>query len=494
MDKTLTIIFFEDYFVCSILPNESAWEALQVNGSDQMLLYFYVSGGDVRNDVFAKERFEENENDKNAFGDFYEIILEKDKTFRRFDLELESINLLKDVIEEVKAVYAERIVSFIPELNINDEIPLNICFIPGISREVQDRIISYFLKEGFVLNYKADYFESFAKILQRKGIIASKINFSIVESYFGDLLFHYIEYNDKILKKESETLVGKGVDHRIANLAKLIVEKAAHKSSSRILNDKILLEQEIKKFHRRAATEINNFYYNDLDVKIELSDYNTTRVIIDQRDLEKMSAESFLFIKFKYESFISKHSNLARTEKILLNGKVLASDAFTQFFQKTFGASKVVKPFDNFVELLSRGIFTNAPSLNFEAITSTEEIEIKITLTKKPPIPEYKLPERIPIPENKKPPLPPSKSVNNSIANINTSDYSKLLNKIGIAVTDLGKSGKIEVDSEIYTATAETLNILKGKKVKIIDYDKDGVVVKEFLLPAPPPPLPKKKT
>jgi len=493
MNKTLTIIFFEDHFVCTILPNESAWEALQVNGSDKMLLYFYVSGGDVRNDDFAKERFEENENDKNAFGDFYETVLKNDRTFKRFDLELEPINLLKDVIEEVKAVYADRIVSFIPDLNINDEIPLNICFIPGISREAQEGIINYFIKEGFKLNSKADYFESFAKILQRKGIIASKINLSIVESYFGDLLFHYIEYNDKIIKKESETLVGKGIDHRIGNLAKLMVEKAAHKSSSRILNDKALLEQEIKKFHRRAATEINNFYYNDLDVKIELSDYTSTRVIIDQRDLEKMSAESFLFIKFKYESFISKHSNLARTEKILLNGKVLASDTFTQFFQKTFGASKVVKPFDNFVELLSRGIFTNALSSEFETSTSAEEIEIKITLTKKPPLPEYKVPEKPPIPENKKPPLPPSKNVNDTGVYSNSVDYSKLQNKIGIAITDLRKSGKIEIEGKLYDAAAETLNILKGKKVKVIDYSKDSVIVKEFSLPTPPPPPPPKK-
>ena len=63
----------------------------------KMLLYFYVSGGDIRNDDFAKDRFEAN--DTNAFGNFYETILRKDRTFRRFDLELEPINLLKVVIE-----------------------------------------------------------------------------------------------------------------------------------------------------------------------------------------------------------------------------------------------------------------------------------------------------------------------------------------------------------------------------------------------------------
>lgn len=410
MNKSLTIIFFEDHFVCSILPNESAWESLKVNGSEKILLYFYVSGGDVRNDDFARERFEAN--DSNAFGDFYETILNKSIKFRRFDLELEPINLLKDVIEEVKASYAERVISFIPNFNINNEIPLNICFIPGISREAKDEITNYFLKEGFTISSKADYFESFVKILQMKGSIASKTSLSIVESYFGDLLFHYIEYNNKIIKKESETLVGKGIDHRIGNLAKIMVEKAAHKSSSRILNDTALLEQEIKNFHRKAAIEINNFLYNELDVKIELSDYTSARVIIDQRDLEKMSAESFQYIKFKYESFISKHSNLARTEKILLNGKVLASDTFTQFFQKTFGDSKVVKSFDNFGELLSRGIFINAPVLKTDVTQTASKIEIEIKIAATPHIIEVKDVEKlavppITIPKIKKPPPSP---------------------------------------------------------------------------------------
>lgn len=359
MNKTLTVLFFEDTFVCTILPNESAWEALQVNASDKMMLYFYVSEGKVRNDDFAKERFEVN--DPDAFGNFYETVLEKERTFKRFDLELDPVNLLKDVIEEVKAAYAERIISFIPGLDLNEEIPLNICFIPGISREAKEKITNYFLREGFTLNNKADYFESFVKILQRKGIIAGKINLSIVESYFGDLLFHYIEFNDKIVKKESEILVGKGIDNRIANLAKLMVEKTARKSASRILNDAALLEQEIKKFHRRAAIEISNFYYGELEIKIELSDYTSARVFIGLSELEKMSAESFQFIKFRYESFISQHLNLARTEKIFLNGHVLSSESFTQFFQKTFGAGKVITPFVNFVELLSRGVFITSP-------------------------------------------------------------------------------------------------------------------------------------
>lgn len=494
MNNALTVIFFEDYFVSTILPNESAWEILNVNGQNKQLLYFYINGGSIRNDEFAKERFHSNDND--AYGNFYDTILDSSRTFKRFDLELHPINLLKDIIEQVKSAYAERIISFISDFNINNEIPLNICFVPGINRQSKNLIEDYFIKEGFTIANRADYFNSFVKILQRKGVISSKINLSIVEAYFGDLLFHYIEFNDAIIKKETEVLIGKGIDHRIGNLAKLMVEKAAHKSSSRILGDKVLLEQEIKNFHKKASIEINNFIYNELDVKVELSDFNSARVIIDQRELEKMSAESFQFIKFKYESFISTHSNLARTEKIFLNGDVLSSDAFLQFFQKTFGASKVIKPYDNFIELLSRGIFTNAKRLS--GIIDTEEIEIKITVIKKPPLPELPIKKVPPLPEppvkrvslplppvNGLPPLPPSKNNENLIL---------LIDKFGIALTDLNPQGKVIIEQKTYEAISLVKKINEKSKIKVKDIKDGKILIVNAVNELPPLPPPKKKT
>ena len=382
MNNAITIIFYEDYFVCSILPNENAWETLKINCSEKNLLYFYLSGSEIRNDSFSKDRFDAL--DSNAYGEFYELITRNNIKFKKFDLELEPICLLNDLIEQVKFVYYERIISFIPDLDINNEIPLNICFIPGINEVAQKSITSYLLQQGFKLNCNADYFESFLKILYLKGIIGNKINLSIIETCFGDLQFHYIEYNNLITKKESEILIGRGVDHRIGNLAKLMVEKAARQASSSLLNDSLLIEKEIKKIQRRAALEINNFEFKELSVKIELSDYTSARVIIDERELEKMSSETFQYFKFRYEAFISKHSNLARTEKIILEGNVLSSEIFVQFFQKSFGASKVIKPYDNSIELLSRGVFAISP-LNQQGLKKVnEELTITITVTANP--------------------------------------------------------------------------------------------------------------
>jgi hypothetical protein len=402
MNNALSVLFLEEYFVCTILPNESAWEALHVNGADRLPLFFYVSGGDVRNDAFAKERFEAN--DAAAFGTFYDTILDPKRTFRRFDLELDPIELLHDVIQQVKSAYFDRMRAFDDEQEATAQVPLNLCFIPGIHRDAKDRIRTFFTAQGFTLQSDADYLDAFTKSLQRKAVIPSRVNLAIVESSFGDLWFHYVECNDGIVKRESELIVGKGVDYRVGNLARLLVEKAGRRTSSRILNDAVLLEQEIKRFHRRASTEIEKFEYDQLDLKIELSDFSSARVIVDRRELDRMSSESFQFIKFRFESFVSKYSNLARTEKILLNGgNLLASNEFIQFFERTFGASKVIRPFDNFIELLSRGVFSMTPE---SLVTTEKQVEIKITVTTKavapgvPPVP----PRRV-----EAPPLPPAR-------------------------------------------------------------------------------------
>ena len=378
MNASLSIICCEDYFVCAICPNESAWETLRVDGTDRLSLYFHVGGGAIRNDAFAKERFEAN--DPAAFGNFYETILDSKRTFRRFEVDLDPIELLHDVIQGIKVAYFERMHAFDDRRDALAEIPANFCFVSGIHRDAKDRIRALFAGEGFLVEPDADYLEAFLKSLQRKAIVPSRVNLAMAESSFGDLRFHYIECNDGIVRRESELVVGRGVDYRVGNLARLIVEKAARRSSSRILNDSLLLEQEIKHFHRRAAEEIEKFEYDELDLSVELSDFSSARVIIDRRELDRMSSDSFQFLKFHFEKFISKYSNLARTEKILLNGSLLASGECIRFFERTFGASKVIPPFGNFIELLSRGVFAITSDL---PVSTEKQVEIKITVTTK---------------------------------------------------------------------------------------------------------------
>lgn len=409
MNTALAIIFFEDHFVGTILPNESAWEVLTIGETQKPLLYFFVSGGDVRNDDFARERYEAK--DGSAFGDFYAIIRDQQQTFRRFDLEIPAIQLLQDVSQKVKAAYSERMRAFDQFIDMEAAIPVHLCFVPGIHPDAQDRLREFFAGDGYALQNPTDYHSAFVKSLQRKAVVPSKGNIAIVEPSFGDMRFHYLECDGAIVKRASEVLIGKGVDFRVGDLAKLLVQKAAKRSSSRILLDPLLLEEEIKRFHKRAAVEINRFEYDQLDVVIELLDFCKARVIVDRRELEQMAAGSLKYIAFRFQSFVSNCSSMMRTEKIVLNGISVGSPEFVKSFEREFGATKVIPPFDNFVELLSRGIFALSDQ---EIVGSEEQVEIKITVTTKPAsggatatrevrVTPPPLPPRPPAP----PPLPP---------------------------------------------------------------------------------------
>lgn len=409
MNPTLTIVFLEDSFFCSIFPNESAWEELCPNKDSRNYLYFYLSDGRIRNDEFAKERFEQRQ--VQAYGDFYELILHTDRTFERFGVPQEPVQLLGDALEGLKNTYFERMENFLRRLESNTRIPVNLCFVPGISTQAADKITLYLRDEGFDISARCDYFEAIIAILQKRGQIQDKIALAVIEAHFGDLYFNYVEYAGSIKVKEAEVLVGKGVDHRIGNLATLLVEKAARQCVAGILNDKSLMALEIKRHHRQAADEIHRFEYKELTTRVELSDFNTARVVIDQADLDRMSSETFQFIKFKFEAFISKYSNLARTERILLRGPIFDSDDLVRFFETSFGASKIIKPMENFLELLSRGVFATAAQMS--ASTSSPQvkqvtIEIRVTETpvispSLPPLPERR---HLPVEDVRKPPLP----------------------------------------------------------------------------------------
>ena len=55
----------------------------------------------------------------------------------------------------------------------------------------------------------------------------------------------------------------------------------------------------------------------------------------------------------------------------------------------------------------------------------------------------------------------------------------ELIGREGIAATILRPSGKVEIDSDLYDATAETGYIEKGEKVKVVKYETAQLFVRK---------------
>ncbi len=357
---SLNIIFFEDYFTASIKPsNDNSFKFIKAEDSEKNLLYFFLNsdGETVRNDKYAKERFEND--DKAAYGNFYNII-KTDSVFLNYDIELPLIDLIKDALNNVKD-------SFFKEIKENSDsyemIPTNVSFIPSISNDSKDIILKKLTELKFNIENEVKFFDAFSNSLKNIGILKDNLSYAFIDTNFGDLFFYFIEYQSKIIKCEEYVIPSKGVNHRIANLSVLMVDKAAKATNSQLLNNKKLIEAEYKKHFKLASKELNNFHYSELDVLINLSDHNSKRVRIDERELEKRDRPSFQLYKVSFDRFINEHSNLTLLKKIFLSGDVLNSKTFIDFFSKEYGSNKVIEPYEDFHKILSEGLMLYAENI-----------------------------------------------------------------------------------------------------------------------------------
>ena len=104
-------------------------------------------------------------------------------------------------------------------------------------------------------------------------------------------------------------------------------------------------------------------------------------------------------VKWEFDRFLAKHCTLARLDRIMLVGAPIASPDFIQFFRRQFGAAKVIDAPRNLSEILSRGVFALAQTVQ---VRTEQVVEIKITVSKTPlppPLP--------PMPKEARPRLPP---------------------------------------------------------------------------------------
>ncbi|MEP7168785.1 MAG: hypothetical protein ABI855_05390, partial [Bacteroidota bacterium] len=267
------------------------------------LLYFYVSGNNISNDKNARQQFEAR--NTNAYGDFYKLIVNNNAVFEISGEKSKMINLLHEPLRGLKKTYRSKF-----NLDETEKIPLNICFVPGIDEKAKKSITDYLQGNEFEIEIELSYIEGFLNILKQKAILKDNCTIAIIESWFDDLHFHYVEYNQNISKYATKILTGKGSDHRINNLARLMVEKAAKRNHSSILDEsnKVYLEQEIRNFYSRALEEIKNFDEKELITDISLSEGTSARVKIHSDELDVMSERSIEFIREKFDSFITQQT------------------------------------------------------------------------------------------------------------------------------------------------------------------------------------------
>lgn len=410
MPQGLTIVFFEDAFVCTILPNESAWETLRIDDKERIPLVFHVENGSVRNDDFAAERWREN--DPRAFGDFYRLLC-NNTPFRRFDLDLPPIELLHDVVERVETQYEERMRAFETPSSATARIPLHLCFLSDILPEARQQIREYLRNRGFDVQPEVEYREALLRGMHLKGLVPSTASLMLLSTAFGDVRLDYIEWEGGIRKDGTHHVAARGVDRRVGVLAWLLVHKAAKQTTSTLLNDQAMFDAEVRQFHSIAERLLGEFKYDVLDTRVVLSvDSRPVRVRVKRGEVDERTAEAIGVIALEFDQLLGRHSTLARLDRVMFDGAAITTPEFLQFFRKKVGAIKVIEPLQNIAEVVSRGVFALSRALDslhdvgsapaVPPLADGDVLEIKITLTKTPAPPPP-----VPPPMPGRPSLPP---------------------------------------------------------------------------------------
>lgn len=347
MNKTLTAIFFEDYFVCTVKNEQGKIRVLEINGNTKSLLYFYVGDAKIINDQSAKDGYLAK--DENVYS-LYKSILKPNAKNDPTD------GLIRHFITEIKEAYF----GMYPGADKKAGVPLKLCFIPGIATSIKTAIKKYFQSLNFKVDAPEDYLAMLKTGLSKAYNLSNKSPLSAVELFFGNIQFYYWNNNGELEKQELKQSTN-WTNVIIENFAKLMVDDAMRGGGYDKDQEPLLYEKDIKNCIPIAKAELEKFKYDRHKIDygvVKLSNGYTKEIIIEKKELDKHRLGFYNKVRDEFEKFIKQRPN----EKIFLTGDIIDSENFVSIFKLKFDEDydstkiETVKT-DNVIGLLSESIF-----------------------------------------------------------------------------------------------------------------------------------------
>jgi hypothetical protein len=407
----LLIYFREEFIELWSLDNNGRLLPIMYNSSNQLPLYFLLSGEEILMNKYAKDAYLKNE--ANSFGDFWKNLENNSISYDRFASNNSFSTLLPYVLKEAvlpliaKSHFHTNLSHFLKDANTA------ILFDSFVEEKHKQIILNLFLEIiGFDPNtiLSFDYFDSFREAQIKSKAITQSDSFILANISCGNFYFHLIGKNSP-LHLAKKVLEGKGQDPILDCVLDFLVEIAQAKGSmlnyidikKEIKNDAIAILSKIP-----DGLVIHTVRNNNLDV-------NPLKISFHKNDIEGRinNRQSLNFIQNEFDSF--RRQNNAEQLPIFLGGEIINRSVFRDFFNKTY--SKV-----NFeeVDFNSKIIIYCANRLLKKGKSKSDDIQIPATaiktspkatppVVKTPSIPAKKISvleiKQTPKPEVKKPPI-----------------------------------------------------------------------------------------
>ena len=408
----LLIYFSEEYIELWSLDTNGRLLPVMYNSSNQLPLYFLLSGEQILMNNYAKDAFLNNE--ANAFGDFWGNLDNNSISYDRFASKNSFSTLLPYVLKEAvlpsiaKSHFHTNLSDLLEETNTA------VLFDTFVEEKHKEIILNLFFEIiGFDPNtfLSFDYFDSFREIQIKYKAITLNDSFILANISCGNFYFHLIGKNSP-LHLAKKVLEGKGQDPVLDCVLDFLVEIAQAKGS-------MLKQMNIKKELKNDAIAILNKIPDGLVIHTVRSnnlDVNPLKISFHKNDIEGRinNRQSLNFIQNEFDSF--RKQNNAEQLPVFLGGEIINRSVFRDFFNNTY--SKV-----NFeeVDFNSKIIISCLNRLLTKENATSDNRQIPTTPIQTPPngipTPVVKTPPILNTPPVVKSPPLPAKQVNGNADN-----------------------------------------------------------------------------
>lgn len=378
--------------------DKNAYAPLNLKDSNEIPLYFYVSGNDFIFGNTARERF--NRHDPNAYGNYFEIIKDPSKHFIIYGNKKPVKQLFYYGVEQYLSHFLNTVLYKTDSIeSYRQHFPLRFLFDTDIEDNEKSLIENLFQEAGYFNLDHVHFNKSLFGVLVQKGILAKEKTILLLTA-IDDVLYLKLFKNATAEEIGSFKLEGQGADPRVRILADMIVEyitiQNSYLSIDKDTEIAVLLPFCVKLLENSGAI---------IKGDAELSDGNKYWFRVNERNLTDRllyySNDSLIYTAI--DDLLKSSSLNVQDVVILLGTEELSTSYFSNKLLKKYHYVREVKSAD--IKETMKSIFAEVSDSNY-------------TVKSKAPPPVQARP-RMPAPApiaisvpNLPPPLPPKKANN----------------------------------------------------------------------------------
>ncbi len=369
----------------------SSYAPLNIKGSNEIPLYFYVHGNDFIFGNAARDRFYRH--DPYAYGNYFEIIKDPSKHFSIYGNKKPVKQLFYYGIEQCLSHFLNTVLYKVDSIeSYRQHFPLRFLFDVDVEDNERSLIENLFQEAGYFNLDRIHYNEMLFRILNQKQILPSNKSILLL-SGIDDVLYLKLYKNVDAELIGTTRLVGQGADPRVKILADMIIEYIILQNSYLSI-DKNKEIAVLLPFCANLLENINPIIMGEA----ELSDGNKYWFKVNERNLnDRLQYYENDNLIFAAIDDLLKAGNLTVDNVVVLLGtEEISTVYFSNKLLKKYHYVKDVQVAD--VRDTMQSVFTAIANSNYE-VKAKQPIAPPILA--RPPLPMPKPP----------PPLPPKKEI-----------------------------------------------------------------------------------